>query len=460
MTIERALAEWAAQPCGMSLDHATRIASDAFVDITGCIIGGSVEAPTRTVARIAGQAGGGSALGMGTDLRLPAAWAALLSATAAHALDFDDNFAPATTHATAVLAPALFALADEDNLSGKEVMAAYVVGLELQARIGRLMNPSHYERGWHATSTVGAIGTAGACAHLLGLDADQTLAAMSIAFSMAGGSKKQFGSMLKPIHAGLAAKNAVLAARMAQAGVTADTRPLTGKWGFMELYAGAADEDAAMRLALDGLGETLAIEQPGLLMKRFPCCGAAHRTLDGLAQLRDRHQFLPDEVDRVDAFIPAFARDNLRYDDPTNENEARFSLTYCAARVLQNGRLSLNDMTLERVRDPGIRPLLRRFVLHLKPGSVSDELGENATAAMTRVVLKSGATHEVAIAVSKGSRLAPLTENEKREKFDDCCRWAGKSPLAARLFELAQSIHQLPRFPDFSRGFSEAFHRA
>jgi 2-methylcitrate dehydratase PrpD len=450
------LAEWAAR-AGDHPDRARSAAGDALFDITACVIGGAVEDSTRAMIEVARQAGRGKALAMGSNLRLPAPWAALVTGTAAHALDFDDNFAPGTTHATAVLAPALFALADEEEVSGAEVIDAYIIGLELQARIGHLVNPEHYEKGWHATSTIGAIGAAGGCARLLGLDVDETLAAMSIAFSMAAGSKKQFGSMMKPIHAGLAAKNAVLAARMAQAGVTGDVEPISGRWGFAELYGERSDENVRNALAVRDLGESLMIETAGLMTKRFPCCGAAHRTLDGLVKLREKHGLSLEIIDHVDAFIPAFARANLRFDDPQNENEARFSLTYCAARVLQTGHLALGDLTLERVRDPAIRPWLKRIALHVKPGSVSEELSDRATPAITRVVLENGRIHEASVLMAKGTRHEPFTPEEMRRKFLECCRWGGREREADRLLELARAIPALPRFGVFSEALADGY---
>lgn len=456
MTFEGILAEWAAT-ADVHSQQSRALAHDAFLDVIACIIGGSVEASTRAVIQVAKQFGSGTALAMGSDLRLPAPWAALVGGTAAHALDFDDNFGPATTHATAVLAPALGALADEERSTVTAMFDAYVVGLELQARIGHLVNPDHYEKGWHATSTVGAIGTAGACARLLGLNAERTLAAMSIAFSMAGGSKKQFGSVMKPIHAGLAAKNAVLAARMAQMGIDGDPQPLSGHWSFAQLYGGKQLDNASLSIILDDLGETLAIETEGLMAKRFPCCGAAHRTLDGLLELRQQQRLNLDTVERIEAFIPVFARENLRFDDPQNELQARFSLTYPAVRVLQAGRLSLSDMTWESVRDPAIQPWLRRIIVHTKPGSVSQELSERASPTVTRVVTRSGITHEVGIRWPKGSRQAPFTEEERHEKFRDCCRWAGKGGAADRFFEIVRSLQGISRFRDFSRALAQVY---
>jgi 2-methylcitrate dehydratase PrpD len=300
------------------------------------------------------------------------------------------------------------------------------------------------------------LGTAAGCARLLGLDAAQTLAALSIAFSMASGSRKQFGSMMKPIHAGLAAKNAVLAARMAQAGIEGNAEPVGGQWGFAELYGASDREDATKSLAPNDAGQRLAIETDGLMAKRFPCCAAAHRTLDGLAELQAQYRFPLESVERVDAWVPAFARANLRFDDPQNEMEARFSLPYCAVRVLQTGRLSLSDMTREKVREEAIRPWLQRIVIHTKPGSVSDELGERATPAVTRVTLEGRRVHEIGVLAPKGSRCVPLTEAEQLAKFRDCCAWAGAEREAERLFALARSISRLSRFGEFSEALTGA----
>lgn len=447
---EEALATWTTES-GPSSEAARIAAREALQDTIACIIAGSVEQCTQKISLVAQHAGQGKALAMGSGVRLPAPQAALVTGTAAHALDFDDNFGPAVTHASAVLAPALFALADEEGSSGIDVIDAYVVGLELQGRIGRLVNPSHYEKGWHATSTIGAIGTAGGCARLLKLSIQQTLAAMSNAFSMAAGSKSQFGSMMKPIHAGLAAHNAVLAARMAQAGISGNRVPITGHWGLADLYS--EPQEAALRKAqaLCGFGETLCIETEGLMPKRFPCCGAAHRTLDGLLELRKRHSLALEQVDRIEVFIPAFARANLRFDDPRDENEARFSLPYCGVRVLQTGRLTLRDLTPERVRDESIRPWLQRFDIQIKAGSVAEELSESATPAITRVLLKDDTMHEVRITMPRGVRRLPFTEEERYEKFSDCCRWAGRAEEAEYLFKTAGAIEGLPQFGQLSR---------
>ena len=434
------LAKWAA------LDHSfearsLKAAENALFDIFGCMIAGSNDPATLAVARAVESFGKGSVFAFGIDRRLPAPWSAMINGTAAHALDFDDNFAPAYTHATAVLAPALFGLADAERQSGRAVLDAYIVGLELQARIGRLLQPGHYRQGWHATATIGAIGAAGACARMLGCDADGILASMSIATSMAGGSKKQFGSMMKPVHAGLAAKNAVVAARMAQAGISGNVDPFDGDWSFIDLFGGYNDEDTVTK-ALNGLGDMLAIDHDGLLAKRFPCCGAIHRTLDGIELLRNQEGFSLDAVERIETHLPEMARRNLRFDRPANEMEVRFSGTYCAARVLVSGTLSLSDMTLARIVDPEIQPWLPRTSLH----SYSDSLmidGANFPVT-TRLFLHGGAVREVVVTRVKGSPEIPLGRTEIERKFHDCCHWAGRSDAAETLAGLVRSLGDAP----------------
>lgn len=450
---EDKLADWAASAEGVLNSRTMPLVENALLDVMACAIAGAADPSARAVADLCSRMGSGTAPTLGSRRANAAPWAAMAGGTAAHALDFDDNFAPATTHASAVLVPALFALAGEIGSSGEQLATAYIVGLEIQARIGRALNPGHYESGWHATSTIGVIGGAGACSRLLGLNGDETLAALSAAASMASGSKKQFGTMMKSAHAGLAAKNSVLAARMAQAGLRGDREPIFGAWSLSELYGGPRDDAFAADQIDKDLGAKLSIVEDGLLQKRFPCCGAAHRTLDGLLALRSRHQLTIEAIERVDAFVPAFARANLLYDRPKNASEARFSLTYCGARILQKGDLTLSDLTDQSVSEPQIQEWLERVHVQTKPGSVVEELGANATPARTRITLKNGQVIETDISHVRGSNVDPLSATETRAKFIDCCRFAGHTAAAPALYELTGKIVGAPDLRALNREF-------
>lgn len=434
MTPFRALCEWSATASGFSA-LARRRAGDALVDIIATMIAGMNDAATAAVIRSLAGFGEGSSFAFGASHGLAAPWAALVNGTAAHALDFDDNFAPAFTHATAVLAPALLSLGQDRDVESADLVDAFIVGLELQGRIGRLMQPAHYERGWHSTSTIGAIGTAGACARLLGGSGEQILMAMSAATSMAGGSKLQFGAMMKPIHAGLAAKNAVLSARFAMAGIGANPDPLTGDWGFAALTGAGEVYPAFM---IEGLGETLEVETSGLLAKRFPCCGAVHRNLDALEILLRNPAVSRDTIDRIELSLPEMARRNLRYDCPADEMQARFSGTYCTARLLLDGGLELGHFTGESVRDQRIASWLPRIRLIGYDNALMVDGADFE--AVTRVFLKNGQVVEAAVSIPRGAPQNPLGDDELKAKFRSCCDWSGQGAAADTLFDLARSL--------------------
>src|SRR5204862_933988 len=170
---------------------------------------------------------------LGTDVRCAPADAALANGTAAHALDFDDMCFVSLAHPSAPLVSGALAVAEMIGAPGRALLDAYVVGFEIEARLGRVMNPRHYQRGWHCTSTLGTIGAAAAASRLLGLDATRTAHALSIAASEASGLKENFGTDVKPLHAGLAARNGVHAALLAKNGMKASERAIDGPQGFL-----------------------------------------------------------------------------------------------------------------------------------------------------------------------------------------------------------------------------------
>ena len=245
---------------------AIHAAERAFADTIGCMIGGradlAAQRARRTFEQWVDPHTGVQCINGGL---LPAPWAALVNGAAAHALDYDDVSEPALTHPSAALVPALLALALSRGQSGARVIDAYIIGFEIQAALGAAMNDAHYGRGWHTTLTFGAVAVAGACARLLGLDAPAASAAVAAATSFSSGSKRQFGTNMKPIHAGLAAQSGIIAACMAEQGITAADEIFEGNWSFRSLFGGesAAGFDAAREL----LSGEPAITRLGIIHK-------------------------------------------------------------------------------------------------------------------------------------------------------------------------------------------------
>src|SRR6478672_5329853 len=201
-------------------ESARQRAAAAVCDTVGVILAGAVE-PAAQIAR-AVIGGEGVCHVLGTSRRAGAADAAFVNAVAAHALDFDDMCFVSMAHPSCALVPAALAAAESSSASGSALLDGYIVGFEVECRLGSVMNPRHYHsRGWHCTSSIGTVGAAAAAARLLGLDASATAHALGIAASSACGLKENLGSMVKPLHAGLAARNGLMAARLAGEGFTA-----------------------------------------------------------------------------------------------------------------------------------------------------------------------------------------------------------------------------------------------
>jgi 2-methylcitrate dehydratase PrpD len=421
------LADWAAGTGDDWPDLATRRAVHAVEDTVACMIAGAGDESPAAVRRAIVGWGEGPASVAGRATGAPAPWAALANGTAAHALDYDDNVQLALTHASAVLVPALMALGETVGADGGQVIDAFIVGLELQETIGHAVNWSHYNAGWHATSTIGAIGTAGGCARLLGLDETGMAQALSLAVSMAGGPKGQFGSMAKPFHAGLAAQHAVTAAQLAAGGVEGRMEVLEADMGFLDLCGG--DFPPGWTAALAHLGDPLAIVERGLVPKRHPCCASTHKALDALLDLRRSHGFAAEDVESIHTLVGSSNKRNLAYDRPQNEREAKFSMQYCLALGLTRDHLRIADFTEAAVAQPEIRALLPRITMTAMPPEA--EHGENVELVHEITVrMKDGRCLEATRQYPRGTARDPFSDADRKAKFEDCV--AGRLDFAAQ----------------------------
>jgi 2-methylcitrate dehydratase PrpD len=429
--------------------EAMKAAQNAFFDTLGVSIPGAAEPVTRKVIATVRPWGQGSCTAVGFKERLAAPWAALVNGTAAHALDFDDNFDPAKAHASAVLVPAILALAEQEDASGRACLGAFVAGLQIMGRVGQGVNPAHRNRGWHATGTVGAIGAAAACARLLRLPEREAAYALSIATSMAGGFMSQFGTSTKPIHAGLAAKAGVMAASLAREGIDAGLHTLDGPTGMNRLMVGPDLEELraelthiehgqTLRFETAGVGTPLLILSSGLKVKRFPNCGSAHRAMDGLLALIERHGFGAHDIGEIRVSAPASHLANLMYEDPRNSAQAKFSLEYALATIALRGRCALADFADAAVSAPEVRAFYPRVV------RIPVDKGEGEFPTRVEVALRDGSIHRIDVEMPVGSLAAPLSERQYSTKFDEC---------AERFIppgELADLKGELGSLPDLS----------
>lgn len=420
MTMIKRLAQWATTVSCQHSEAATLGAKHAIEDTIACMIGGSGDTAAANVRKAIAHYTGGVATIIGAATA-HAPWAALANGTAAHALDYDDTFLPAVNHAGASLVSSLLALAEERNLSGNSVVDAYIVGLEIDFWLARGLMRSHYDIGWHSTSTIGTIGAAGACARLLGLDEQRTAHALSLGVSMAAGMKVQFGTMAKPLHAGLAAQHGVEAALLAESGVQGRMEALEGPMGFLDLCGGPAAN--GWLDVMDDIGKgLLAMEERGLMIKRFPCCASTHRVLDCVLELIEEEGVVAEDVEKVETFIGAGNARNLMYSNPTTELQARFSMQYCIAVALLYGNVTLKDFTPAAVERPEVRSLFSMTTVTPYESADEQKNTDLMVPHRVKITMKNGVVHDRSRDLPKGTVKYPMDDEDRRNKFIDCAQ--------------------------------------
>ena len=265
---------------------------------------------------------------------------------------------------------------------------------------------------------------------------------------MASGSKLQFGTMAKPLHAGLAAQHGVMAAMLAASGVRGVTEPLEGHWGFRELFAGAGSPGYRPR----DISRPLAIERYGLKAKIHPCCASVHTAVDALLFLKGRHQFAAADVERIEVLVNQVSYDNLRYPDPKTDTEARFSMQWAIALALLQGRLGLADFTPAALKRRELRAWLPRIRMrHTQAGNAHPSLENGREPALTTVLLKNGKKLSRYAQRPKGTLQIPLSAAELDAKFEDCAPGRPKLRRLLDRLESVRDIRTLMKLMRFSR---------
>src|SRR5438477_2615299 len=297
------------------------LARQCVLDYYGVALAGADDPlATILVDELAEAGGAAQASIIGHQARLPALSAALVNGAAGHALDYDDVNLVIPGHPSVTILPGLLALAEQRRSSGQEVIAAFVAGYETACRIGAALRPGHYDRGFHATGTVGAFGAAAACAHLLGLDAEATARALGIAGTQAAGLKSQFGTMCKPFHAGKASQSGLLAARLAARGFSSRPDLVECEQGFAFTHGPDFNVQAALAEAANGFHIFAN------LFKYHAACYLTHGPIECARSLREQHGVTPDQVARMTLLLDRSCDRVCNIPTPTDGLEAKFSL--------------------------------------------------------------------------------------------------------------------------------------
>ena len=394
--------------------EASARAATAVKDTIGVMLAGVGEPAARIAQAMASEDGVGTCRVLGTSLQTSPELAALANGVSAHSLDYDDMCFVSLAHPSCALVPAILATGELVHARSSALLDAYVIGFELECRLGNVMNPRHYhQRGWHCTSSIGTVGAAAAAARMLGLGVQATQHALGIAASSACGLKENIGSMVKPLHAGMAARNGVMATRLAQRGFTASPHAIDGPQGY--LVAMDSERDS-LDAAVGDLGIRWEILHSGVTVKLYPSCAATHPPLDALIAMKRREQITADQVRAIDVEVDSMTPRLLIHPDPVTGLEAKFSMPFCAAAAIVYDRIGIDTFDVDHIRNPTVQALMKHVSLR-----ANEEFDKGAPLARARVSVYLRDERVVSLAVD-GARGYPgrLTNEELATKFAGC----------------------------------------
>jgi 2-methylcitrate dehydratase PrpD len=390
-----------------------------ILDTVGVTLAGANE-PCASILSELLKGSSGPAVIFGTNQQCSALDAALINGTASHALDFDDCNNTMGGHPSVPILPALFALADEIQVSGKDFITAYIAGFEVETKLAMMVNFYHYSKGWHPTTTLGVFGSAAACSKLLQLTQEQTKVALAIAASGASGLKANFGSMTKPMHIGRCAREGLLSAKLAKQGFTANTVDVfEHPQGFLEVYNGAGNYD--IEKGLQAWGNPFDIVQPGIAIKQYPCCGSTHPAIDCAIELYQANQIQVAQIESVNIWIHERRLKHTNRPLPKSELDAKFSVQYVVARALMDGCVAINHFEESEYSDPAILQLMTR----IKAAPYNDQQFSPANhfGGQVSIQLKDGRCIEAKVQEPLGRTSDhPLPQDRLKAKFELCAR--------------------------------------
>lgn len=411
-------------------------AKECIADTVAAIICGAALPWSRIVIAYAERTGpGGKSHILGTGgAAVSAPAAALANGALAHAFELDSLTRPgAGVHPGATLLPPALAIAQQQGLGGRALIAAFVAGCEVMVRIGRATGHTNEERGFHAPGNTGPFGGAVAGGHLLGLDAGRMANALGIAGSLASGllefARAGKGGMVKRLHLGRASEGGVLAASLAADGFAAPDTVLEGPFGFLAVFCREWDVGELTK----GLGEHW--ETTSIALKRYPCHINAHAAVKAVSQLQAEHGFGGGEVERVSVLGSERMASLHNIAEPADLMMAQYSVPFCTALALYRDPRNPESFAEGALDDPAIRALCRRVTVRAAPAAG----GHGGAATAVTVDLKGGKRHSATVA---DGTLAP---GDLADKFNRLTRAALGERGAGALFERLQRLEDEDR---------------
>jgi 2-methylcitrate dehydratase PrpD len=431
-------------------------AKRCLIDGFAVILAGSTthgSAIVRRYVRSVGNGRGASILGP-EQMTAAASHAALANGASGHAMDFDDTQLSTTpdrtygllTHPTVPALASALAVAEERRASGAAFVEAFVTGFEVECKVAEAIDPDHYRRGFHSTATAGTFAGAAATARLLNLDREHAAHAIGIAASLAAGLRVNFGSMTKPLHAGRAAENGIIAARLAADGFTAGEDGLDGRWGYFQVLGGGAE----LHRLIGVLGQPHTIVNPGVSVKPYPCGSLSHPSMDAMLKLVVDNNIRPEHIKAIRLKAGSNILEPLRYKTAKTELEAKFCVPFLLGVIALRRKAGIQEFTDEFVSSAPIQQMMTKVSTVFDPQI--EAMGFDKIRSIVEVDLMDGRTIvQPSDERYRGSPAWPFTMAELRERFADCAAPVLSKQRIQQALDQIESIEKLADIGELTR---------
>ncbi len=404
-------------------------AKGRILDTCGVTIKGGTESVGDVIKEFARQYGGKpEATVINAKMKTDYLTAAFVNGTLTHAIDFDDHFI--LSHPSMGVVPALWPMAEKVNATGKEMITAYVVGLEIYTKIQQCTSTEPWYRGFHASGIWGSLSAVATAGKLLKLNKDQMLMAFGTACSSFCGIKRNMGTMTKPYHCGRSVEGGVRSALLAQLGFTSHPEAFDGRFGFLHVFCTNPRFEY-----IEQLGKVWDLKETPTLIKPHPSCGGTHAAMNGMLQLIRMHDIHEEDVEKVDVGMNQGGVDSLYYPDPKDIYEAKFSMQFVIALLLHYRRWGLALHTDAVVNSPEMRalyPKVNFFVDEELDKSIDRDYTDYH--AIVTVTMKDGTVYSI------HSNPPQLDFAQIRQKFDECTVDIIGAERAAKIVDVVRNL--------------------
>lgn len=442
MEVTRTLAHYIVQSKFSDIPQSVRHeAARAILNYCGCAIGSSRHETIDNLMRAILQISGAGQAGiLGRKERLDISNAALINGVSAHVFDFDDTHVRAI-HVSAPVLPALLAFGELHQVSGADLVHAFIVGVETECRVGLSVFPEHYMVGWHITGTAGIFGAAAAVGKLLGLNELQMTWALGIAATQSSGLREMFGSMCKSLHPGRAAQGGLVAALMAKQNFTSSESGIEAPRGFANVMSTKFDPEVITR----PWGQSYELSSN--MYKPFACGLVVHGAIDGCIQLRNEHALTPEQIDRVEIKVCPIVMELTAKQNPMSGLEGKFSVYHAAAVALVEGAAGEAQFSDSAVIDPQVIALRKRIT------AIPDPVLQR-TQADVFIYLKTGAVLNRRVEHALGTLDRPMSDADLEGKFRALSTGILSDQKIDAVIELCWSIQDLSDVGQITRAAS------